>query len=94
MNEVNAVQGLATTATLREFANQSPRQNARADKPTPNDSVEISELATFLNRLAELPEERARKIVEVRNAINDGSYETPDKLEVAIDRMLNDLAVQ
>ncbi len=92
MNEVNAVHGLATTATLREFANQSARQNNRADSSSPNDSVEISELATFLNRLAELPEARARKIVELRNAINEGTYDTPEKLEVAIDRMLNDLA--
>jgi anti-sigma28 factor (negative regulator of flagellin synthesis) len=53
------------------------------------DSVEISELAGFLNRLAQLPDARAKRIVEVRNAIESGQYETQDKLDITTERLLD-----
>ena len=45
----------------------------------------------FLSRLAELPEARARKIVEIRNAIQNETYDTPEKLEIAVERILGAL---
>jgi negative regulator of flagellin synthesis FlgM len=95
MNEINPIGGLATSATLREFANLSPkRSNGSHGAPAVSDRVEISELASFLSRLAELPEARARRIVEVRNAILEGSYETPEKLDTAVSRLLEEIGPQ
>jgi len=92
MTDINPVQSSASTATLREFASQSPSRAGNAcDKLSGKDSVEISELASFLSRLAELPEARARKIVDVRNAIANGIYETQEKLDIATERFLEEL---
>ncbi len=88
MNEINSVGTLALSTTLREFANQSSRRSDSGNTAVIEDSVEISELAGFLSRLAELPEARARKIVDARNAILNDTYETPQKLDIATDRML------
>lgn len=91
MSDINPVGGLASTTTLREFANQPSARPDRGDAPAPGDRVEISELALFLSKLAELPEDRARKVVEVRSEIARGAYETPEKLNVALDRLLEEL---
>ncbi|HVP10952.1 MAG TPA: flagellar biosynthesis anti-sigma factor FlgM, partial [Phycisphaerae bacterium] len=61
-----------------------------ATAPT-GDRVEISELAAFLSRLAELPEDRARKVVEIRQQIADGTYETADKLDQTVEQLAKDL---
>lgn len=91
MEKVHSVGTLASSNTLREFANQSWRQADGGGTLLPDDSVEISDLAAFLNRLSELPESRARRIVAVRNQIQGGTYESQEKLDIATDRLLTQL---
>jgi negative regulator of flagellin synthesis FlgM len=93
MTDIHPVGGLPSSTTLRKFAEQSPgRTDAAQPTGSTLDRVEISDLASLLSRLAELPEARAKKIVAVRNAIADGRYETAEKLEVATERLLEDLS--
>jgi negative regulator of flagellin synthesis FlgM len=91
MSDVDAIRGTASTATLRVFANQSARTTEAGASAPGRDRVEISELAAFLSRLAELPEDRARKVVEVRQQIANGTYETSEKLDRAVERLAKDL---
>lgn len=91
MNEVNTVRGLASTATMRLFADQVAARAPQNGELRGGDSVEISELAAFLSLLSELPEDRARRIVEVRGQIASGTYETEEKLDVAVDRLVKEL---
>ncbi|HUW58794.1 MAG TPA: flagellar biosynthesis anti-sigma factor FlgM [Planctomycetota bacterium] len=55
------------------------------------DTVEISEMARFLEKLARLPEIRQDKVDAVKRQIAEGRYLTPDKLDKAIDNLLADL---
>jgi len=55
------------------------------------DSVEISEMAMFLEKLSRLPDIRQDKVDAVMTALANGTYETPEKLEKAIDALLEDL---
>ena len=91
MNNISPVVGPTSSETLREFASSPPARSANSvgTRAAPEDRVEISELASFLSRLAELPDVRAKRIVQVRNAIAGGTYETPEKLDVAVDRLLD-----
>jgi negative regulator of flagellin synthesis FlgM len=57
----------------------------------PRDHVEISPLGQLLDGIAQLPEVRYEKVEEVRRQIAAGAYETPEKLEVALDRLLEEL---
>jgi negative regulator of flagellin synthesis FlgM len=91
MSDVDAIRGTTSTATLRVFANQPSRLTETGAATPGSDRVEISELAAFLSRLAELPEDRARKVVEVRQQIANGTYETSEKLDQAVERLAKDL---
>ena len=91
MSDVEAIRGTASTATLRVFANQPSRVAEQGGTAPPGDRVEISELAAFLSRLAELPEDRAQKVVEVRQQIANGTYETSDKLDQAVERLMQEM---
>ncbi|MFA9476855.1 flagellar biosynthesis anti-sigma factor FlgM [Phycisphaerales bacterium AB-hyl4] len=56
-----------------------------------NDQVEFSDTARLLSKLNEMPEIRQELVDRVKQEIADGSYETPEKIEVAVDAMLEDL---
>ena len=58
---------------------------------TPRDSVEISPLGQMLDGISRLPEIRHERVAEVRAQIASGVYETPAKLDVALDRLLDEL---
>lgn len=58
---------------------------------TPRDHVEISPLGQMLDGIGQLPEIRQEKVDEIRRHLAAGSYESPEKLEVALDRLLDEL---
>ena len=63
-----------------------------AEKP---DSVEISQkardLAVFLEKLAKVPAVRTDRINALRAQIEKGEYETAEKLEIAVSRLLEEM---
>jgi negative regulator of flagellin synthesis FlgM len=56
------------------------------------DEVTISHEADALSRVREVPDIRADRVAEIRAAIQAGTYETPDKLEIAVGRLLDELS--
>ena len=74
------------------------RTRLEATKPStgipnsiPVDRVEISHIARLMSEVSSLPEVRAEKIVQVRAEIEAGSYITPEKLDIAVERLLEDI---
>ncbi len=67
----------------------------RAEKTDPGgrvgDRAEISEEAQLLSRLAEVPEIRMEKIEELKEMIAAGRYESREKIEKAVERLLEEL---
>jgi len=55
------------------------------------DRVQISGFAQHMDRLRRLPPVRVNHVAQVRRDIATGTYETPDKLDKAIDGLLTDL---
>ena len=55
------------------------------------DEVEISEMGRLLDELSQLPEIRHEKVAEIRSRIEAQTYETPEKLEVTVERLLKEL---
>lgn len=58
----------------------------------PVDEVEISAAAQMLERLSNDPRIREARLAEIQAQIAAGTYETPEKLEAAIMRMLSEIA--
>ena len=55
------------------------------------DRVELSDHARMLDRLRSMPAYRADKVAEARAAIESGSYESPARLQAAIEKLVRDL---
>ena len=56
------------------------------------DQVDFSPEAEFLSLAHSLPDVRADRVAEIRAQIANGSYETDEKISVALDRLLDELA--
>ena len=58
---------------------------------SPRDHVEISPLGQMLDGISRLPDIRHEKVEAIRQQIASGVYDTPAKLEIALDRFLDEL---
>lgn len=56
------------------------------------DRVELSEHAHHLDAIRAMPDVRMAKVEAIKAAIANGTYESPEKLQSAIDGLLRDLA--
>ena len=54
---------------------------------TDTDTVEISDSARYLSELKNLPD-RADKVQSAKDAIDAGTYETPERINGTVDRLL------
>ena len=73
-------------------AARSAEPTSSPSSPSIGDRLDISEAGQLAGRMAEIPEIRADRVQELRAAILNGSYETDDKLNVALDRLLDEIA--
>lgn len=56
-----------------------------------NDVVEISTAARLAAKVNELPDIRADLVAQVKAQIEAGAYETPQRIEATIDRLMDEL---
>lgn len=54
------------------------------------DQVELSHTAQLLSRIHELPDMRQDLIDRIREQIQSGTYETPEKIEQAIQKLVEE----
>ena len=72
--------------------------NSRISKPSaPNpagqiqDELDISDAARLMEQAKGVPEIRQDVVDRIRGQIADGTYETQDKLDIALDRFLDEI---
>jgi len=63
----------------------------RPEAPQIADEVDISEAAQFAEQIQQMPEMREDRIEAVRQQIAEGTYETSDRLNAAIERLLDEI---
>lgn len=88
---------VSTPPTAGTNGPQPQRSSELASRPsaTPVDQLDLSS-TTGVNRLdatnqvAGGGEIRIERVAELRRQIADGSYETPEKLDAALDRLLDE----
>ncbi|MBX3377654.1 MAG: flagellar biosynthesis anti-sigma factor FlgM [Phycisphaeraceae bacterium] len=59
----------------------------------PSDRVELSDRARLLSKLSQLPAVRQDLIDQVRRQIEAGEYDTPGRLDAALDGLVDDLDI-
>jgi negative regulator of flagellin synthesis FlgM len=70
------------------------RLNRPASAPSSGpiqDEVQISDAARLLDKVNDLPAIRQDRVNQIRQQIADGTYETPEKLQVALERLLGEI---
>lgn len=76
-------------APHRVTASRAP---AETSYTAPTDTVEFSSEANLISQVHNLPEIRSDRVAQLRAEIAAGTYETEDKLDAALDRLLDEIA--
>ncbi|MCA9200937.1 MAG: flagellar biosynthesis anti-sigma factor FlgM [Planctomycetales bacterium] len=76
---------------------RAPHRTQAADKTASLDSfygadqVDISPEAQFVSQVHDMPEIRSERVADIRAQIEAGIYETDEKLDVAVGRLLDEI---
>jgi negative regulator of flagellin synthesis FlgM len=65
--------------------------SATTEAPREADQLDISPQADLVSRIRDLPDIRADRVASIRAEIESGSYDTDAKLDVALDRLLDEI---
>ena len=69
----------------------SGKANASSSVSSPVDRVEISEMGQLLSTIDPGTDIRIDKVMEIREALANGTYDIESKLETTIDRLMDEL---
>ena len=90
------VSGIGSVSGATPARAVSPSASQPAAPPSvagPRDELEISSAGKMLDRLSETPEVRAERLAQIKEAIENGAYDTDEKLEAALSRMFDSLGI-
>lgn len=62
-----------------------------AASPHGVDELDISSEADFVSQARDLPEIRENRVADIRAQIQSGQYETAEKINIALDRLLDEI---
>ena len=85
------------TASQRSTPTEKPAEETSTSSATPVDQLDLSHArgasrVEVAGPVAGNGEIRVDRVAEIRRQISDGTYETPEKLDAALDRFLDQLA--
>ncbi len=70
------------------------RHGGDAGRPRPSDRVELSDRARYLSKIADMPAVRSDLVDSVRRQIEQGTYDSAERLEEAIRNLAEDLGLE
>ena len=90
--EVRGVNSARPTAPVQRPEIAPANSEVAAARPAVvRDEVEISSAGKLLDDASRMPGVREQRLEQIKQAIEAGTYETPEKLEMALNRMLEKL---
>ncbi len=69
----------------------APQKTASPQPISSGDQLDISEAGQAAAKMSEVPDIRSDLVARVRSEIANGTYDTAEKFDVAIDRMLDEI---
>jgi negative regulator of flagellin synthesis FlgM len=89
MSDIPPIQAAGSAPALALSEREPVASSSTATlEAAPLDSVEISDMAAALSVLDAPETIRIDKVSAIRDAILNGTYETPDKIEATVERLL------
>ncbi len=68
-----------------------PAPHFNVNQASGSDKLDISSEAEFVSIAKDIPDIRADRVAEIRAQIQSGAYETEEKLDIALDRLLDEI---
>jgi negative regulator of flagellin synthesis FlgM len=78
-------------AVSAPHAARSPQPAAATESPAIHDEVNISDAARMVEQVHQAPAIQQDRVDSIRAQIAAGTYETPDKVNVAVNRLLDEI---
>jgi anti-sigma28 factor (negative regulator of flagellin synthesis) len=91
--DVSGIGSVSGATPARAVSPSAPQPAAAPGVTIPHDELEISSAGKMLDRLSETPEVRAERLAQIKEAIENGVYDTDEKLEAALSRMFESLGI-
>lgn len=91
VNGLGSIRNVSYPKLVRPVAEARPEAPA-ASTLSPKDTLEISKTSRASGSAAS-QSLRAERLAQIKASIEDGSYDTPERLEAALDRMFSHLGV-
>ena len=90
---MNDIHGIQPTAGCSPIEPSSPiaRNPPASEALKITDTVEISAAARLAAKVQQIPEVRTELVERVKAEIAAGTYETPERLEIAVNRLMEEL---
>jgi negative regulator of flagellin synthesis FlgM len=70
---------------------RTPQRTVAPTAPATGDQLDISEAAQLISQAHDVPDVREDLVARARSQIADGSYETQQRLDVAVDRLFDEI---
>ena len=90
MNDIHGIQPPAAPKAI-EPADAVPKSGPLPEPFKVSDTVEISAAARLAAKIQDVPEVRAELVQRVKTEIETGVYETPERVEIAVNRLMEEL---
>ncbi len=89
---IHSIRHVASSSSLSSVSGsrRMDAYNASSIGAAGGDRVELSDMAKLLAKMRDMPEVRQDRVDSVRNAIDRGTYETSDRIDLAIDQLLQE----
>lgn len=91
MVDVGPIQAAGGMTPVTSPRLESVKSGGSIPNNIPVDRVEISPMARLMTEISALPDIRAEKVAQVRAEIQAGTYITPEKFDLAVARLLEDI---
>jgi negative regulator of flagellin synthesis FlgM len=88
--EVHGTRGSRGVTRVDGRTTQVPAKAALSAATPARDRVEISNHSRLLEALSRVPEIRAERVDELRRIIESGDFETPERIEGAVVKILEE----
>jgi negative regulator of flagellin synthesis FlgM len=92
--QINGLTQLHGTQSINapHFNRSSAPSTGATSSVDTTDELQLSPAAQMASKLSEIPDIRWDRVNSIKSAIADGTYMTDDKMNVAVDRLLDEIA--
>ncbi len=91
MNDISNINSVPAVIPLTGRTGTAQQETLPSTERLVEDEVEISDLGALLARVRDLPDIRVDKIARIRAEIEQGTYETAERLEGAVEQLLEEI---